>query len=113
MAVALTIAENAPAGSAVLHIVGSLDAAAAKDFGDALMPLAENAGLGRVVLDCRELKFVASAGLRVLIGAVKAMRPRQAALCVAGMNDDCVAVLKMTGFLPLLKLAPTIEACFT
>lgn len=98
-------------GAAVVKIAGRLDAASIADFEAALLPLAEDAALGRVVLDGTRLDYVASAGLRVLLKAVKAMDQRKAKLLGAAFDPKIVAVLKMTGFLSYIEMRPGVAEC--
>lgn len=110
MAITINI-ETPGEGIAVLHVAGRLDAATAADFEAALLPQAENPAVQRVVLDFSGLEYVASAGLRVFLKAVKAVAPRKAKLYVTGANDMVTSVLKMTGFLAYVTVRPTLDAC--
>ncbi len=111
MAVTCTTTIDEATGIPVLRVEGRLDAVAAADFSAALLPLAEDAAVKRIVLDCGELVFVASAGLRVFIIAVKAMKPRGAALCAAAASDDVASVFRMTGLQTLMIMKPTVGEC--
>ncbi len=104
MAVVFTTERLDQRNAAVLRIKGRLDAAALSDFEAALLPLAEDAALDRVVLEGTDLEYIASAGLRVLLKAIKAMGKRKAKLLGAAFNPQIVSVLKMTGFLSYIDL---------
>ncbi|MDR3077505.1 MAG: STAS domain-containing protein [Planctomycetota bacterium] len=110
MAVTLTV-DTLEGGTRVVHIAGRLDAEATADFEAALLPLAEDAGVSRIVLEGSGLVYVASAGLRVLVKAVKGMTPRKAKLLAAAMPETVVSVLKMTGFLSFVDLRKTVDEC--
>lgn len=95
--------------AAVLHITGRLDAAALVDFEAALLPLAEDETLARIVLDGTALEYISSAGLRVFLKAIKAMDRRKAKLLGAAFNQQIASVLKMTGFLAYIELKPGVD----
>ena len=109
---ALTVTLETPAEDvAVLRLAGRLDAAVMADFEKALLPHAENPAVARVVLEGTAMDYIASAGLRVLLKAVKAMAPRKAKLCGAGLTPAVASVLKMAGFLAFIELRPTVAEC--
>ena len=107
MVTALTPAE----GVIVLRLSGRLDAAATLEFEAALLPLAENPATTRIILDGAGMDYVASAGLRTILKAIKALTPRKAKLYGAGFLPSVTSVLRMTGFLPFIELRPTVKEC--
>jgi anti-anti-sigma factor len=111
MAVTCTTTIDEATGIPVLRVEGRLDAVAVADFSAALMPLAGDAAVKRVVLDCGGLVFVASAGLRVFIAAVKMLKPRGAQLYTAAVAFDIAAVFKMTGLHSLMTMKETVGEC--
>lgn len=111
MAVSFTTERMDDKNAAVLKINGRLDAAALGDFEAALLPLAGDAALERIVLDGTNLEYIASAGLRVLLKAIKAMGKRKAKLLGAAFNPQIVSVLKMTGFLSYIELNDNAAEC--
>ena len=109
---ALTVTTETPAeGVIVLRLSGRLDAAAMQDFEAILLPHAENPAIKRLILEGAGMDYVASAGLRSILKAIKALTPRKAKLYGAGLLPSVTAVLKMTGFLPFIELRATIEEC--
>jgi anti-anti-sigma factor len=109
---ALTVTVETPAeGVTVLRLSGRIDAAAMADFEAILMPHAENPAMVRIVLEGSGMEYIASAGMRVLLKAVKAMTPRKAKLCGAGMGASVTSVLKMTGFHSFIDLRNTVAEC--
>lgn len=108
---ALKTATDTRDGVEILHLQGKLDAGGVEQFKDALTPLAENADNMRVVVDFSGVTFIASSGLRVVLQAVKSMKPRGAVLYAAGMNDLVASVFKTMGFFSFVKHFPTIEEC--
>ena len=54
-----------------------------------------------LVLDFKKLEYISSAGLRVVLGARKAMRGR---LIVKNVNDIVMEVFEVTGFADILTI---------
>jgi anti-anti-sigma factor len=57
-----------------------------------------------LVLDCAELIFVASAGLRVLLGAKMKTSEIKGEMTLINVSDDVIEVLEMTGFTDILTI---------
>ena len=103
--------ENPAEGVVALRLAGRLDAAATADFEAVLLPHAENPSVRRLVIEGTAMDYVASAGLRSFLKAIKAMNPRQAKLLGAGFGPPVAAVLKMTGFLSFIDLRASLAEC--
>ncbi|MBQ3302134.1 MAG: STAS domain-containing protein [Eggerthellaceae bacterium] len=83
-----------------VRLTGRLDAKAAKEADEAFMKAAAEAT--NVVLDCSELEYIASAGLRALKRLRGAVRDNSGTLIVKGVQDDVMEILEMTGFAAML-----------
>ena len=80
---------------------GRLDASNAQELTKEL-----NAALNGVkdlIFDFTNLKYVASAGLRVLLTAQKRMN-KQGSMTIRNVNDSVMEVLDMTGFADLMNI---------
>ena len=77
----------------LVTLEGELDTAAAADVENKLQPLYTANGKD-VVIDCSQLEYIASSGLRILIRVT-----------ISGMNDDIKDVFKLTGFINLFEFA--------
>ncbi|MDR1535530.1 MAG: STAS domain-containing protein [Planctomycetota bacterium] len=109
---ALTLSEDSrDGGMVVVKMSGRFDAAAVAEAEAVLLPRAGESGVVRIILDCADLEYVASAGLRVFLQVVKALKEREARLYVAGMREMVLSVLKMTGFLSFMEARATVEEC--
>ncbi len=56
-----------------------------------------------LVLDCAELEYVSSAGLRVILAAQKAMN-KQGKMVIKNVNDTIMEVFEITGFIDILTI---------
>ena len=88
-------------GTVVLKIEGRLDTTTApsleKVINDSLTDISE------LVLDLKELVYVSSAGLRVLLSAQKKMN-KLGSMKLTGVCDDVMEVFEMTGFADILDI---------
>jgi anti-sigma B factor antagonist len=86
----------------VTTLVGSVDALTAPQATQALLDQVEK-GAVKLILDMDQIDFISSAGLRMILGAVKAARAQGGDLRLAGGVDDVRKVLRMSGFTAILK----------
>lgn len=54
-----------------------------------------------VVLDCTQLDYISSSGLRILLNIFKNARGFGHRVALRGLNEDVKEVLNLSGFLPL------------
>jgi anti-sigma B factor antagonist len=95
-----------PAGDVtVAEIRGSLDGLSADKLLRALMDEI-NSGRKQLVADCSALDYISSAGLRTLLGAVKAARQKGGDLRLAALRPPVLKVLDLSGFTSILKSYP-------
>jgi anti-anti-sigma factor len=87
--------------SLTMFLSGRLDTVAAADFEKELETSLE--GVSTLALDCAELVYVASSGLRALLMAQKRMN-KQGSMTVRHVQDAVMEVLSMTGFDDLLQI---------
>lgn len=87
--------------SLTMFLSGRLDTVAAADFEKELQSSLE--GVSTLILDCSELTYVASSGLRALLMAQKRMN-KQGSMVMRHVQDAVMEVLSMTGFDDLLQI---------
>ncbi len=87
--------------SLTMFLSGRLDTVAAADFEKELQSSLE--GVSTLVLDCSELTYVASSGLRALLMAQKRMN-KQGSMVMRHVQDAVMEVLSMTSFDDLLQI---------
>ena len=87
--------------SLTMFLSGRLDTVAAADFEKELQSSLE--GVSTLVLDCSELTYVASSGLRALLMAQKRMN-KQGSMVMRHVQVAVMEVLSMTGFDDLLQI---------
>ena len=93
----------------VVAPTGRLDGAAAPEMEAELCAAARQAG-GRAVLDCRDIAYISSAGLRALLLGAKACMQEGGELAIAALQPQCRAVMETSGLLSVLPYHKTVEA---
>lgn len=88
----------------LVTLEGELDTAAAEDVEKKLQPLYTANGKD-VIIDCTELEYIASSGLRILISILKGAKSGGSRVVLNGLNDDIKDVFKLTGFINLFEIA--------
>ena len=87
--------------NAVLKVVGRLDTTTAPELEATIDGCV--AGIKELVLDCSELEYVSSAGLRVILKAQKLMNA-QGAMKLTHVNETIMEVFDITGFADILTI---------
>ena len=79
----------------ILKIEGRLDTTTAPELEKAIND--EGEALKNLVLDFKDVNYISSAGLRVLLGAQKKMNV-QGSMEVISVSEDVMDIFEMTGF---------------
>lgn len=90
-------------GKLVATLIGELDTAAAPETEKALQPLLDSKGKD-IVIDCTELEYIASSGLRLLLGILKQAQEVGSRVVLKNVNDVVKDVLDLTGFVALFEI---------
>jgi len=93
----------------VLRVVGRIDASTAPQFEEKLNEYIE-AGRRLLVLEMDGTDFLSSAGVRTLISAQKALKPRGGKVVIAQPSQRVTEVLDLAGLRPLFPIYDTTEA---
>jgi len=56
-----------------------------------------------ITLDCTNLEYISSSGLRLFLSLLKAAKPKGSHVYITGMNDNLRQVFAMTGFTNLFE----------
>ena len=104
----MKIEERNEGPAVVVSPAGRLDAVGAPDLEARLAAVAKT-GPGRLVVDCGEVAFISSAGLRALLLGARACLQTGCDFAVAGLRPECRAVLDATGLLMVLDCPETVE----
>jgi len=90
----------------IVGVCGRVDASTAPAFEQKLLALID-AGTQRLVIDCTDLDYISSAGLRVLLVAAKRLKSVHGHLALAAVQDPIKEVLDIAGFTSLFPIYTT------
>ena len=99
----MEITINERDGRLVVAINGDLDNAASSQADRSLAPVFERTDCD-VLIDCTQMPYISSSGLRLLLNVFKHTRTNGRAAILKGMNDEVKEVFELSGFLQLFKV---------
>ena len=89
-------------GKFVATLEGEMDTAAAVEAEEVLKPLYTSNG-NDVNIDCKNLEYIASRGLRILLGILKGAKASGSKVTLRDVNEDIKSVLQLTGFISIFE----------
>ena len=89
-------------GETIVRIIGELDTVATTEQAEELQQVTAIANEA-LVIDCSELEYISSAGLRVLLTAQKTMN-QQGSMKVTNVQEVVSEVFEVTGFADILTI---------
>ena len=89
-------------GKYVATLEGEMDTAAAIEAEEVLKPIYNSNGKD-VIIDCTNLEYIASSGLRILLSILKGAKAGGSKVVMRGVNDDIKNVFKLTGFISIFE----------
>ncbi|MBR1856010.1 MAG: STAS domain-containing protein [Oribacterium sp.] len=97
----LKITSNVEKKKAMLTLEGSVDTSSAREFDNVIMQLLDS--VDEIVIDCKDLEYISSAGLRVIMAALQS-KTKDDWFKMVHVNEPVMEVLDMTGFTELLVI---------
>ncbi|MBR1782757.1 MAG: STAS domain-containing protein [Bacteroidales bacterium] len=85
------------------RFVGRLDTPASQEVSKSVEPILEDPS-GTIVLDCKDMEYISSSGLRIFLTIRKAAASKGGKVIVKDINNDIRQVFMMTGFLNLFEI---------
>ena len=96
----LNITINEQAGRLIAALVGDLDNAASSQAKRGLEPVLERKDCD-VVIDCTQLNYISSSGLRIVLDVFKHTRSNGHKVILKNLSEDVKEVFELSGFLQL------------
>ena len=84
-------------------LIGRLDTPASQEIAPKMEALKADAK-GTIVLDCSQLTYISSSGLRIFLSLRKAAAEKGGKVIVKSISNDIRSVFMMTGFLNLFEI---------
>ena len=97
----MKITKNVNGNQLGLALEGRLDTTTAPELEKVLQSSLD--GVEELVFDMAELEYLSSAGLRILLGAQKAMK-NQGSMKVVHVNETIMEIFEVTGFADILTI---------
>lgn len=97
----MTIKQKKENNKLTIYISGRVDTTTAPDLSEYLKDTLN--GVQELVLDLKEVDYISSAGLRVILFAQKTMNS-QGSMAVANVNNDIMETFELTGFTDILTI---------
>lgn len=95
-------------GVTILVLKGSIDALTAPKITEYINGLVSKGNI-KLVADFSGVDYTSSAGLRVLLGAIKDTRAQSGDMRLAGVQPDVLKVLNLSGFTNILKMFDDVD----
>jgi len=99
----LNITINEQAGRLIAALVGDLDNAASTQAKRGLEPVFERTDCD-VVIDCTELNYISSSGLRIILDVFKHTHSNGHKAILRNLSEDVKEVFDLSGFLQLFVI---------
>jgi|SRR5574344_1268221 anti-anti-sigma factor len=90
-------------GKVVIKIIGRLDTTVAVDFSREVAPYYSQKDVN-MQLDCTDMDYIASSGLRVFLSTYKSLTANGGSLEVSNLQPQVMTVFNMTGFSSFLNI---------
>ena len=87
----------------LVTMIGSLDTAASIETEQILNPVTAEETAKDILIECQELEYIASSGLRILLDVLKKTKAKGKRVILRNVNDDIKNVFKITGFINLFE----------
>ena len=95
-------------GVHVLAIQGHLDTRTSDEFQTALLDEIDN-GARQLVIDCTDLSYISSSGLRALMVGVRRLKPIGGRLGLCTLRPHLADSLQISGILELFSVFDTVD----
>ncbi len=97
----MTISQNKEGSKLTITLEGRLDTTTAPELETELKTALD--GVTELVFDIKDLAYISSAGLRVLLSAQKVMN-KQGSMVIRGASEDVMEIFDVTGFVDILTI---------
>jgi anti-sigma B factor antagonist len=104
----MEVIEKKQDGICILTLSGRLDANSSEEFREKILQLIKE-GTKKVILDCENLDYISSAGLRVVLEATKEIKRNEGELILCALQDYIKEVFEVAKFDAFLSIGASVE----
>ena len=97
----MTVEKITNGDSLTLRVEGRVDTTNAKEFEEIITNSLD--GVKKLIMDFESLEYLSSAGLRVMLMAIKKMK-KQGSMAVTNANEMVKEIFEVTGFSDLVEV---------
>lgn len=90
----------------ILNVSGRLDASTSSSFEEKLTSIIDS-GEKNILINFKELDYISSMGLRVLLQAAKKLKTSQGSISLCEMKDNILEVFDIAGFTQVFQIYKT------
>lgn len=101
----LSIAVRQAGGVAVVLPAGFINAHTVRDFEETLEGLVQG-GQYRILINCRDLSYISSAGLGAIMGLIETVREHGGDILLSNLQENVFAIFDTLGFTQLYRVFP-------
>lgn len=83
-----------------INFEGHIDSANAKEIEDEISAIKEKARPEKLVIDCENLQYISSAGLRIVLRLMKEIKP----ISIVNVSSEVYEIFDMTGFTEMAEV---------
>jgi len=92
----------------VYRLSGRLDVSTSPQLEERLEPLMSGEGR-RVVLDCEDLRYVSSAGLRVFLSVLRHLQAHGGGVALSGLSGQVLELFELAGLVEMFPIEPSAD----
>jgi len=92
----------------IVSIEGRLDTTNYMVLEKKLMELIDSSQT-KILVDCAEMDYISSSGLRILLMALKRMTPVQGKFVLCSLQENIHEIFEISGFTTIFEIYPTRE----
>lgn len=104
----MEVTEKRQNGVIILVPKGRLDSNTSDEFEKRLLGLV-GSGETSLVIDFKDLDYISSAGLRVLLKAAKELKKKNGQIAFCAVKDYIREIFELSGFVSFFAIHPTLE----
>ncbi len=96
-------------GYTLVSVEGRVDSTNAGEFEKSMLEVVAD-GATKIVLDCSELNYISSTGLRIFLIVQKKMMANKGQFCLCGLQAGIKEIFDISGFSSIFKMFPDKES---
>ncbi len=96
-------------GICIVELNGKIDSYNSADF-EVLLNSAIEDNSNKIIIDCKELTYISSSGLRIMLQGLKKLTSINGKFAISGLNENITEVFKIAGFANIFKIYDNLNS---